>query len=382
MLLRYMFKLFAVFALSIFVISGGVNALSTEGSNAIGSDFNKTQYFSGNNYEINEEIYGDLYCIGSNVSINSTVNGDILCTASTIVINGTVNGSVRLVASTIQINGLVTKNSTLIGQHVTIEKTGIIEGDVTTVTNLTIQNGFIGRDANVNTNNFEISGNIGRNLNLNTYSINFIGDYKVGSMITINSVVYDNLMNFQNTIQPTDTFGILGVLNALASAFMFVLGIIYVAFILGLLISALIIALLFPRSLQDSFQFAKNQPATVLLSGFLILWFAPMLIILLVWSIIGIPLALIVWGLYVALLTLSIPFSAHALGSKLFPSRSHAIKALGGAAIILLLLAIPILNIFVFVVVMIFGAGLITRITTLRYVQARQVYLKNKQSIN
>lgn len=379
MFLNSLYKVVAFVFLSFFIISGTSFALEPITPITQPLEANKTQYYSGNNYDVKEVINGDLYCIGNNVTISSTVNGDVLCAASTIIINGMVNGNVRLFASTIQIQGLVTKNATLVGQHATIEKTGNIAGDVTTATSLTSQNGIIGRDANVNTNNFEISGIIGRDLNLNTESISFIGDYKVGGTTTVNSVVYDNLNNFQNTIQPTDSFDILGLLNALASAFMFVIGLIYVAFIVGLLLSALIIALLFPRSLKDSSLYAKNQPATVFLSGFLVLWIAPLAIFMLAWSIIGVPLAIIIWGLYIALVTLSIPFCAHALGSKLFPKRSHATQALGGASLILLLFAIPILNIIVFIVVMIFGAGLITRVATLRYNQARQVYIKDKQ---
>ena len=379
MLLDKISKILLVVFLATFAISGTSIAQEMANSQVQPQYINKTQYYSGNNYEINDVINGDVYCVGNNITINGNVNGDVLCAGSTIIINGTVNGNVRLFASTIQIQGLVTKNGTLVSQDATIEKSGNIVGDVTTATSLTRLNGIVGRDANVNTNNFEVSGIIGRDLNLNTESVIYTDSAKVAGITTVNSNVYDNISIFQNPTKLNSNLDILGLINMLSSAFMFVVGLIYVAFIIGLLLSALFIALLFPRSLKDSYVFAKDQPATVLLSGFLVLWVAPLIIFLLVWSIIGIPIAIIIWGLYIALLTLSIPFSAHALGSKLFPSRSHATKALGGAALLLLLFAIPVLNIIVFIIVMVFGAGLITRVTVLRYTQARQVYIKDKQ---
>ena len=379
MLLIKTSKLLLIVFLAVFVISGSSIAQEIEKPQAEPTVINKTQYYSGNNYEINDVVNGDIYCAGNRVTVSGTINGDVLCAGATVVINGIVNGNVRLFANNIQIQGLITKNATLASQNVIIEKSGNIEGDLTTATSLTKHNGLIGRDANVNTNNFDITGTVGRNLTLNTKNVAYTETAKINGITTINYEVYDNISKFQNLAQAEGSLNILAIINSLASAFMFVLGLIYVAFIIGLLLSALIIALLFPRSLKDSSLYAKNQPVTVFLSGFLVLCVAPLFMFLLAWSIIGVPLAIIIWGLYIALVTLSIPFCAHALGSKLFPKRSHATQALGGAALILLLFAVPVLNIIVFIVVMIFGAGLITRVATLRYNQARQVYINDKQ---
>ena len=100
----------------------------------------------------------------------------------------------------------------------------------------------------------------------------------------------------------------------------------------------------------------------------------PLTLLLLVVSVVGIPLAVIIGLLFGATVLLSTPFVAHLIGTKLFPQRSHPIRSLVGAVLLLLLYVIPIINIITAIIVTVYGTGLVMRVIVQRYGAAAADY--------
>jgi len=156
-------------------------------------------------------------------------------------------------------------------------------------------------------------------------------------------------------------------MSSFASGTVFLAALLYIAWFISLIITALGIAFLFPKSLDDSAEYAKKQPFVTGFAGLLTLIITPLTLLLLVVSVVGFPLAVIIGCIFGAVVLLSTPFVAHLIGSELFPQRSHPIRSLVGAVLLLLLYAIPVINIVTIGIVTVYGTGLVVRVLVQRY---------------
>lgn len=338
----------------------------------------QSAYRIGERLVISDLINGDLFCMGGSVVVDAIVNGDIICAGGTVIIRGDTTGDVRVVASTITVDGNVSGNATLIGGTVIVTNNTTIGEDINIVAQRITHDGSIERDALFRAQNITVNGDIGRRLQL------FHGDSAlISDAATIGSLAYaspDNIQLPKSMIgapieqMPVDMA--YKINNILQSSIMLV-ALLYIGLFISLLLTALGVAFLFPRSLEDSIYFATKQPATTLGAGVITLILIPPSIVLLLISIVGIPLALIIGSLFFAVVLLSAPFVAHYIGNMFFPERSHPIRALVGAIILILLYAIPVINIFTAIMTTVFGTGLIIRVATKRYSAAATLYKKS-----
>lgn len=352
--------------------------LATTGSDYQRSSniYDKTVYRLGNRIVVNDLINGDLYCMGNTVIVDAVINGDILCAGSSVVVKGSVDGSVRIVAKDITISGAVNSNATLIASNVTIAKNARITNDASIIAQTITINGEIGRDVTARADVISISGRIGRTLETYHSSMTLTASASVGAI----SYSSPNKINIQTGAKYGSITEIETSAPSYVSSFMgntvFLAALLYVAWFISLILTALCIAFLFPKSLEDSARSARQQPLVTGVAGLLATLLVPITIILLAMSVIGIPLALIIGLLYAAVVLLSTPFFAHLIGTGLFPHRSHPVRSLVGAVLLLLLYAIPLINIVAAVFVTIYGTGLIVRLVVQRYTVAAQSYKK------
>lgn len=337
--------------------------------------YDRTVYKANDKLDIYDIINGDLYCAGNQIKINGTIEGDIICAGNDLIIDGDVNGDIRVAGRVVEIKGQVTGNATITGDTVTIVDEATINGDVTIIGRNVGIAGTIGRDASIRASAVGLSGVIERNVQSYHSSFVFNGDGSIGGNFKYSSPNRVYIPNdavegvvTEETVSPSTNYS-----NALTSS-VFIASFMYIAWFISLLIAALGIAFLFPKSLEDSVGFATKQPLMSGFAGLLLVSITPLLLLILSLSIVGIPLALILGFLFGSVLLLSTPFMAHLLGSLLIPNRSHPIRALAGAVILLLLFAIPIINIFAIILSTIYGAGLVTRVAAQRYSSAHQDY--------
>lgn len=76
------------------------------------------------------QINGDLVVAGGQVMIDGVVNGDVLVVSGNLKLTGTVNGDVRAIGGQIDINGSVAQNLTLIGGNINVNSQAQIGGGV------------------------------------------------------------------------------------------------------------------------------------------------------------------------------------------------------------------------------------------------------------
>ncbi len=120
-------------SLAIFV-PFGVHAAIVKGSPSVyvGRDevVPDNLYAAGNVITIDGTIKGDLICAGMTVNINGQVEGDIICAGQNININGSASGSVRVAGSIINLNNKVGRNVNAAGGFVNFGSNADVARDV------------------------------------------------------------------------------------------------------------------------------------------------------------------------------------------------------------------------------------------------------------
>ena len=83
-------------------------------------------YTAGTNVIIDGKVSGDVFCAGQSVAINGEVAGDVFCAGSSIAINGKVGGSIRVAASELSIGGQVERSALAIASNINLSDSGKI----------------------------------------------------------------------------------------------------------------------------------------------------------------------------------------------------------------------------------------------------------------
>lgn len=338
------------------------NAQSFESGNNVtvppDKTINSTLYSAGNNIEVAGTIDGDVFCAGQNVTISGTVNGDVICGAQTIHISGTVNGSIRVAAQSVTISGTITDNASIIAQTVTADSRSNIKNDAGIAGATVILNGAIGRDLATSGSSVTLNGAIGRNVQASSQ------DIALGrSAVVDGNVEYTS----QNKLDQAPGAQVKGKVvhhtpeqkqSKKALGFISLFGL-YV--FLAMLFTALILVLLFPQIFHTAAENTRASMLRTLLVGFLTSIVVPVVLLILAFTVIGIPLAIIGTLVWLIVLALSGPFAAYLLGRLILDGRATnaILTMLLGAVILLVLYLIPFLNFFVLLLALWFGIGMI-----------------------
>lgn len=347
-------------SLLLFVTVAGAQAFRTGEVSTIasGETIDGAAYLAGSTVNIAGTINGDLYCAGQNVTISGDIDGDILCAAQTINFTGRVTGDVRLAAQTITISGEVGKSATMTGQTVTIDGRASIGQDVTIASQIANVNGAVARDAVLGAATVTVNTTIGRNVTADVEMLTVGGDARIAGTLDYTSprqfskaddAVISGKVSYHYTDREKTSNA--NAYNPLATF----------VWLLMLITSAIIFVLLFPRVphrvTSESVASVSRAWLTVLV-GFVTAIVMPFLIAILALTVLGLPFALVVGIAWVLILAISGVFTAYYIGRVVWRTQHNAVLTmLTGAAILSILLIIPILNIFVALLSLWYGSG-------------------------
>lgn len=316
-------------------------------------------WIAGNDVNIAGEINGDLFCAGQNVTVSGTVYGDVLCSGQTVKITGAVAGDVRTAGQSVSINSNIGGSVTAMGQTVALEMDSVVSRDVSlTGQNLRID-GQVGRDALLVGTTAVVASEIGGDINATVDDMSLADSADVSGNIVYTSprefvradgaVVSGNVT--YNEAKKNDV-----VTPALSISFAVLVA-------LMMLFSALALAILFPRALHRTTEAGvQSFPQTLLALGVGLIAgiVMPFMLLLLVVTVVGIPLAIILGIAWMLVVLLSGAVSAYYLGRVLWRKQGNAIVTmLFGAILLILLLLLPIINILVYLFAVWYGIGAI-----------------------
>jgi cytoskeletal protein CcmA (bactofilin family) len=320
---------------------------------------NSSLFASGRAVDIAGTVDGDVFCAGQNVTISGTVKGDVICAGQNITVSGTVEGDVRLAGQTVTIGGQVAQNASVATSAFSLEGRAKIGGDLSAAGSDLILNGEVGRDASLAGATATLNNRIGRNVNASVNDIRLRGQATVGGGLFYTSPKDAELAEGSQVAGETRRTESSQKKGAFEAPFVTGMGFV-VYLIISLLLLSLALLLLFPTALRAVTDVALASPLKVLLTGFVASLAAPVLIVILMVTVLGIPLALLLAVIWLLILFLAGPAFSYYVGRSILKGQySPFIVMALGALVVLVLLFVPILGAFVWLVTIWMGVGMI-----------------------
>ena len=356
--------------LSVFFITGVAKAQSVKSGDSVTVSKSQTVdsmlFASGRTILIEGTVNGDLFCAGQEVSISGTVKGDVFCAAQTLRITGQVDGSVRAAGQTVTYGADTQGSVSLAGQTVSLDEDAVVGRDLLIGASSVTMQGKVARDASIGAENALINGTIGRDLGGRYQTLTLGPSADVMGSIDVasnNNIVKDASAQVGGQVKRRDipkeqnnkSFSLFGLFGF------------FVFMVISLLIVSLVLVLLFPRLFAKTNRQINLHKPRVIGNGLAMVFLLPFVLFALALSIVGIPLAGLVFAGSATLFMLSGPVAAFFVGSKIVRGdRSPFVTMLVGSLVILLLYLIPFLNIVLALAVAVFGTGALVSLLATR----------------
>ena len=275
-------------------------------------------YAAGNSIVIDGDISGDLFAIAQSITVNGQVAGDIIAASQDIVINGKIDGNVRVAGSSITINGAVARNVNAFGSNIILGPDSAIGWDAYVAGSTLFVRGTIDGGLDGHAGQAVITGKIGKDLNLKlagtaanklTISseaiingdVNYTSD--TAAEISTTASIAGNVQQKAPEIKTKNLFWpwVWGRLFA-----------IFAAIAVGLVMTTLC-----KKCLSNIIGLIEEKKARALIPGLLIFFVVPPAALVLMFTVIGIPLALILGVLWLLAVYIAKIFTAVLLGNLL-----------------------------------------------------------------
>ena len=278
---------------------------------------------AGETIEINTPIGGDLIVAGASIVISSTVQGDILAAGAELRTKGKVNGNLRVAGGNVNIENEVGKNATVFGGNVILEDGSVINGDLIIFGGNIELRGKIKGNVEGAGGNIVLAGPVDGNVNLRldpkggiitllpstqikgnlTYSAPEKADIKSGAEVL--GEILKKPIKEPLPLHPAK--------KILSPGFFFL----KLISLFGLLVVGLVIISLMPKKTREITSLIMTKPLLSIGWGVIFFIITPIIILLLFFTLIGIPLALIGMVLYLIGLYIAKIFVGIAVGQKL-----------------------------------------------------------------
>ncbi|MBU2219671.1 polymer-forming cytoskeletal protein [Patescibacteria group bacterium] len=326
-------------------------------------------YAAGANLTIEGKVTGDVICAGQSININGNVEGDVICAGQSININGNVGGSLRLAGNSINLNGRVARNGIIIGATIVTAASSSVGWDLLILGNSFELMGDVGRDLYGSAAKVNVAGQIGKNIDINFGSKNnndkpltIAGTAKIDGQVKYKSdkdadidsgavIKGEVIHNFPTVIAKKSNFTSLpwwwGKLISLFSAL--VIGLVLISF--------------WREKIMKITDLMLTKIGSSLGWGILALLLTPIIAIILLITIIGMPLAFILLALWLIALYTSKILVGILVGKSLlnnyWPKKKDSLilAMIIGIIIAHLIFSLPIIGRFVYLLAMLWGLG-------------------------
>jgi cytoskeletal protein CcmA (bactofilin family) len=305
---------------------------------------------------LSQQLEGDLFGLGRIIVINSPVEGDVFAIGQTVTISAPVTGDLRVIATNVIVDAPVKGEVLILSDHLKVTSKGLIKRElVGNIDNLEVY-GRIEEGMRVTGNTVEIDAPIGSDTDISAEKINLgknalIGGdfvYRSPTELTNLDIVSGNV----TWLPPKKSDMVTKVWETIEEL---------ISTYLAFLIIALILVFLLGSA--DVKQESLSR-YTVLLSfgiGLLALCATPVIVILLLFTGLGIPLSLLLAAVYLSIWYLAkYPISLY-IGSRILPGKSKYLHIAVGWLILLIATRLPIVGWVFYVIGILMGTGIIVK---------------------
>lgn len=332
-------------------------------------------YVAAQNITIDQNINGDVFCAGQSVAINGNVAGSVFCAGQTVTINGSVEGSVRVAGNTIMINRDVGENVMALGAAVNLGEDARVGWDLIIGAGNAVIRGDIGRSVYGSSGNVFIDGIVGDDVKLGLSKTGNQNNsqspsLRIGENARIGGTIEYRSRNQAEIAQGAQISGEVKKIDITAKEdtqkeefWGYVAGIIY-SFLAALLVAFILIAL-FGNIIVSITNQMRERIGTSIGLGLLLMIVAPIVIIILIITLVGIPLALILLALWVVALYFAEILAGISVGRYILKKdrdmemtkKSLYTSALVGIALCWVFFSIPFIGWFLWLVATWWGLG-------------------------
>lgn len=322
-------------------------------------------YAFGGGVDIGADVNGDLIAGGGRVTVGHRVQGGLIVGAGSVLVGGVVGKSVRAAGGAVTIAGRVQRNISVVGGTVTIAPEAVVGGSAQLAGGELHVGGSIGRRLRVAGAVVVLAGEVTGNVEVVAQEIEVLPsarikgsltywsprDARIAPEATIDGRVTHNMPELPSRIARTGT-ALVTVSRAL--------------FLAGLAVVSVGLFLIFPRFTVLASRTIGSDPFRSLAMGLLLFAVVPVLAILCMITILGIPLGLLLFLGYSVALLLGFVLAAFYLadvGATAFMGRNarrrrvrvvFLVLALG---VLLLARQIPLIGGVLIVLVVLLGLG-------------------------
>lgn len=375
--------LLVVFISLVFVLPGVVYAQQNiaSGDNVVLSKdqiINQDYFASGNSVTISGTVNGDVYIAGGNVLVDGIINGDLLTVGGTVNVVGSVSGNIRAVGGNITISGLSDGNTSLVGGSLNITNNADIGGSLVAVGGEVQVFAPVGKGATVAGGQVTLGNVVGGNVTSGASMLTLTSSANVAGNLDYWSQNQPQIQPGASVAGQTSGHMVAVSQEPVTKFFGALVGISLFLKLIGF-ISQLIIGLLilrfFPNFSQGVVETIKGNPWWSLGVGFLALILTPIIVIILLVTVIGIPLALLLLVAYIIVLCFARIFIALLIGQWILKQKGNITWAFAlGLIIFVIISLIPFIGglFSFFATLFAVGAYLITK---------RDFYQKLKSTI-
>jgi cytoskeletal protein CcmA (bactofilin family) len=79
-------------------------------------------YSAATNITVDGVVKGDIICAGQTIDIKGEVDGDIICAGQSVNINGKIGGNVRVIGNSVNLGGSIARNINAFGASIILDK--------------------------------------------------------------------------------------------------------------------------------------------------------------------------------------------------------------------------------------------------------------------
>jgi hypothetical protein len=310
---------------------------------------------AGGELSISGDVEGDIVCAGGNIVIESKVGGDVTCAGGSLSVDREVDGDVRIAGGNVDVSSKISGDLVIAGGNVQIRDSAVVGRDLVVKGGNVLFLGTVGRNMDIQGGSVSFAGIVGNNAFIDAGSVSFEEGSRIGGNLTYRSSEEADTSKVSvggaifKKVVPARPAG------QIAKAF-------FVARLIGflsLLVIGLIAILVLPkRSAAVAKTFGSKFWRSMGL-GLLVTVLTPIVVVILLVTIVGIPLALILLVFYIILLYVARLASAFWLADLFGYGKISIWGFIISLLVVYIVISIPVIGWLISLIITLTGVGAI-----------------------
>jgi len=323
-------------------------------------------YFAGNAIVVEGVVNGDVIAAGNDIRVNGIVNGSLMAAGNSITVDGSIIDDMRTAGGFIIINGNVGDNVLAFGGEIVLAKDARIKRDLTLGGDSVTIDGIVGGNINGDVSNMKMNGISNGNVTVNVENdLKVLENAKIGGNLEYTAqkpAEISGIVSGETSYKekPKEENGFISDITGEIVTY------------LWLILVGIILLIITPGMTQKISDAIFITPLKNLLWGIIFLTMVPIVALIFIITIIGIPISLILIAIYIFVIYISRIFVGFWIGQYILKFKNKVFSLAIGLLIIFIGINLPIIGTFIHFMVIVIGLGAII-------LTVYDIYRKTKQ---